>query len=89
MRSFRCNTVFTHAANRLNVIPLFASRAQAIRYAIFIFENALVGQFFCINGAKCYRVKTNVVADKQTNIPRVGSFCSYISFDEFMQVSIN
>lgn len=32
MRSFRCNTVFTHAANRLNVIPLFASRAQALRY---------------------------------------------------------
>ncbi|XP_076919155.1 sucrose-phosphate synthase 4-like [Bidens hawaiensis] len=32
MRSFRCNTVFTHAANKLNVIPLFASRAQALRY---------------------------------------------------------
>ncbi|KAJ9566857.1 hypothetical protein OSB04_002823 [Centaurea solstitialis] len=32
MRGFRCNTVFTHAAKRLNVIPLFASRAQALRY---------------------------------------------------------
>ncbi|KAI3821341.1 hypothetical protein L1987_08907 [Smallanthus sonchifolius] len=32
MRSFRCNTVFTHAANKLNVISLFASRAQALRY---------------------------------------------------------
>ncbi|CAH1424267.1 unnamed protein product [Lactuca virosa] len=32
MRGFRCNTVFTHAAKKLNVIPLFASRAQALRY---------------------------------------------------------
>ncbi|XP_071692233.1 sucrose-phosphate synthase 4 [Rutidosis leptorrhynchoides] len=32
MRGFRCNTVFTHATKRLNVIPLFASRAQALRY---------------------------------------------------------
>nr|XP_043607606.1 probable sucrose-phosphate synthase 4 [Erigeron canadensis] len=32
MRGFRCNAVFTQAANMLNVIPLFASRAQALRY---------------------------------------------------------
>lgn len=32
MRGFRCNLVFTHAASKLNVIPLFASRAQALRY---------------------------------------------------------
>ncbi|KDP31602.1 hypothetical protein JCGZ_14827 [Jatropha curcas] len=32
MRGFRCNPVYTHAASRLNVIPLFASRKQALRY---------------------------------------------------------
>ncbi|CAN1812685.1 Sucrose-phosphate synthase 4 [Linum perenne] len=32
MRGFRCNLVYTHAATRLNVVPLFASRVQAIRY---------------------------------------------------------
>ncbi|CAH9115959.1 unnamed protein product [Cuscuta epithymum] len=32
MRGFRCNTVYTHAGLRLNVIPLYASRSQAIRY---------------------------------------------------------
>ncbi|KAL3503930.1 hypothetical protein ACH5RR_033771 [Cinchona calisaya] len=32
MRGFRCNIVYTHAASRLNVLPLFASRAQAMRY---------------------------------------------------------
>ncbi|KAK3034316.1 hypothetical protein RJ639_032656 [Escallonia herrerae] len=32
MRGFRCNLVYTHAGARLNVIPLFASRAQALRY---------------------------------------------------------
>lgn len=32
MRGFRCNLVYTHAASRLNVLPLFASRAQAMRY---------------------------------------------------------
>ncbi|KAH6833965.1 Sucrose-phosphate synthase family protein [Perilla frutescens var. hirtella] len=32
MRGLRCNLVYTHAASRLNVIPLFASRAQALRY---------------------------------------------------------
>ncbi|KAL6498384.1 sporulation-specific protein 4 [Orobanche hederae] len=31
-RGLRCNLVYTHAASRLNVIPLFASRAQALRY---------------------------------------------------------
>ncbi|TMW93960.1 hypothetical protein EJD97_010949 [Solanum chilense] len=32
MRGFRCNVVYTHAASRLNVTPLFASRSQALRY---------------------------------------------------------
>ncbi|KAF8405662.1 hypothetical protein HHK36_007738 [Tetracentron sinense] len=32
MRGFRCNLVYTHASSRLNVVPLFASRAQALRY---------------------------------------------------------
>ncbi|KAL2467557.1 putative sucrose-phosphate synthase 4 [Forsythia ovata] len=32
MRGLRCNLVYTHAASRLNVIPLFASRDQALRY---------------------------------------------------------
>lgn len=32
MRGFRCNIVYSHAASRLNLVPLFASRAQAIRY---------------------------------------------------------
>ncbi|XP_061337414.1 sucrose-phosphate synthase 4 isoform X2 [Gastrolobium bilobum] len=32
MRGFRCNLVYTHAGLRLNVIPLFASRKQALRY---------------------------------------------------------
>ncbi|KAK6940371.1 Glycosyl transferase, family 1 [Dillenia turbinata] len=32
MRGFRCNLVYTHAASRLNVLPLFVSRAQALRY---------------------------------------------------------
>ncbi|XP_074371733.1 sucrose-phosphate synthase 4 [Apium graveolens] len=32
MRGFRCNLVYTHAGSRLNVMPLFASRAQALRY---------------------------------------------------------
>nr|QHZ00909.1 sucrose phosphate synthase 4 [Paeonia lactiflora] len=32
MRAFRCNLVYTHAQTRLNVVPLFASRAQALRY---------------------------------------------------------
>ncbi|CAI0556057.1 unnamed protein product [Linum tenue] len=32
MRGFRCNLVYTRAASRLNVVPLFASRMQAMRY---------------------------------------------------------
>ncbi|CAA7400438.1 unnamed protein product [Spirodela intermedia] len=32
MRGFRCNLVYTCAATRLNVVPLFASRTQAMRY---------------------------------------------------------
>ncbi|CAI9778176.1 unnamed protein product [Fraxinus pennsylvanica] len=32
MRGLRCNLVYTHAASRLNVIPVFASRDQALRY---------------------------------------------------------
>ncbi|WZZ34974.1 hypothetical protein YC2023_018375 [Brassica napus] len=32
MRGLRCNIVYTHAATRLNVIPLCASRLQAVRY---------------------------------------------------------
>ncbi|TYH18394.1 hypothetical protein ES288_A05G267300v1 [Gossypium darwinii] len=32
MRGFRCNLVYTRAASRLNVVPLFASRIQALRY---------------------------------------------------------
>ncbi|KAA8528054.1 hypothetical protein F0562_035077 [Nyssa sinensis] len=32
MRGFRCNLIYTHAASILNVVPLFASRAQALRY---------------------------------------------------------
>ncbi|MQL83411.1 hypothetical protein Taro_015904 [Colocasia esculenta] len=32
MRGFRCNLVYTRACTRLNVVPLFASRAQALRY---------------------------------------------------------
>ena len=31
MRGFRCNLVYTRAASRSNVVPLFASRIQAIR----------------------------------------------------------
>ena len=31
MRGFRCNLVYTRAASRLNVVPLFASRIQALR----------------------------------------------------------
>ncbi|KAL5993241.1 sporulation-specific protein 4 [Asimina triloba] len=32
MRGFRCNLVYTRAGTRLNVLPLFASREQAVRY---------------------------------------------------------
>ncbi|KAK7322359.1 hypothetical protein VNO77_25738 [Canavalia gladiata] len=32
MSGFRCNLVYTHAGLRLNVIPLSASRKQALRY---------------------------------------------------------
>ncbi|KAE8022223.1 hypothetical protein FH972_008040 [Carpinus fangiana] len=32
MRGFRCNLVYTRAASRLNVVPLFATRIQALRY---------------------------------------------------------
>ncbi|KAM7253209.1 hypothetical protein ACFE04_025827 [Oxalis oulophora] len=32
MRGFRCNLIYTRAATRLNVVPLFASRVQALRY---------------------------------------------------------
>ncbi|XP_042492227.1 probable sucrose-phosphate synthase 4 [Macadamia integrifolia] len=32
MRGFRCSLVYTHASRRLNVVPLFASRAMALRY---------------------------------------------------------
>ncbi|KAI4318256.1 hypothetical protein L6164_026045 [Bauhinia variegata] len=32
MRGFRCNLVYTHAGLRLNVVPLFATRKQALRY---------------------------------------------------------
>ncbi|KAJ4713890.1 Sucrose-phosphate synthase family protein [Melia azedarach] len=32
MRGFRCNLIYTRAASRLNVVPLFASRKQALRY---------------------------------------------------------
>lgn len=31
MRGFRCNLIYTRAASRLNVVPLFASRIQALR----------------------------------------------------------
>ncbi|CAK9137947.1 unnamed protein product [Ilex paraguariensis] len=32
MRGLRCNLVYTQAAKRLNVVPLIASRVQALRY---------------------------------------------------------
>ncbi|XP_050366270.1 sucrose-phosphate synthase 4-like [Argentina anserina] len=32
MRGFRCNLFYTRVASRLNVVPLFASRVQALRY---------------------------------------------------------
>ncbi|KAH9782012.1 putative sucrose-phosphate synthase 4 [Citrus sinensis] len=32
MRGFRCNLVYTRAGSRLNVVPSFASRIQALRY---------------------------------------------------------
>ncbi|XP_068651934.1 sucrose-phosphate synthase 4 isoform X2 [Aristolochia californica] len=32
MRGFRCNPLYVRAATRLNVVPLFASRAKALRY---------------------------------------------------------
>ncbi|KAL9437541.1 hypothetical protein AB3S75_023413 [Citrus x aurantiifolia] len=32
MRGFRCNLVYTRAGSRLNAVPLFASRIQALRY---------------------------------------------------------
>ncbi|XP_022939797.1 probable sucrose-phosphate synthase 4 isoform X1 [Cucurbita moschata] len=32
MRGLRCNIVYVRAASRLNVLPLFASRRQALRY---------------------------------------------------------
>ncbi|ONK77376.1 uncharacterized protein A4U43_C02F5880 [Asparagus officinalis] len=32
MRGFRCNLICTRACTRLNIIPLFASRAHALRY---------------------------------------------------------
>ncbi|XP_077231573.1 sucrose-phosphate synthase family protein [Tasmannia lanceolata] len=32
MRGFRCNLIYTRASTRLNVVPLFASRVQALRY---------------------------------------------------------
>ncbi|KAJ6849452.1 putative sucrose-phosphate synthase 4 isoform X1 [Iris pallida] len=32
MRGFRCNLIYTRACTRLNVVPLFASRAHALRY---------------------------------------------------------
>ncbi|XP_058200642.1 sucrose-phosphate synthase 4 isoform X2 [Rhododendron vialii] len=32
MRGFRCSLVYTHATTRLNVVPLLASRGQALRY---------------------------------------------------------
>ncbi|PON95157.1 Sucrose phosphate synthase [Trema orientale] len=32
MRGFRCNLIYTRAASRLNVVPLYASRIQALRY---------------------------------------------------------
>ncbi|XP_050254310.1 sucrose-phosphate synthase 4 [Quercus robur] len=36
MRGFRCNLVYTRAASRLNVVPMFASRIQALRYLSII-----------------------------------------------------
>ncbi|KAJ0026002.1 hypothetical protein Pint_06864 [Pistacia integerrima] len=42
MRGFRCNLVYTHAASRLNVVPLFASRKQALR-GDTDYENLLAG----------------------------------------------
>lgn len=32
MRGFRCSLVYSRASSRLNVVPLFASRIQALRY---------------------------------------------------------
>lgn len=32
MRGFRCNLIYTRSCTRLNLIPLFASRALALRY---------------------------------------------------------
>ncbi|GAV72021.1 Glycos_transf_1 domain-containing protein/S6PP domain-containing protein/Glyco_trans_4_4 domain-containing protein [Cephalotus follicularis] len=32
MRGFRCGFIYTRAASRLNVVPIFASRIQALRY---------------------------------------------------------
>lgn len=39
MRGIRCNLVYTHASSRLNVIPLYASRAQALRFVFHFFMN--------------------------------------------------
>ncbi|KAJ0010261.1 hypothetical protein Pint_34002 [Pistacia integerrima] len=42
MRGFRCNLVYTHAASRLNMVPLFASRKRALR-GDTDYENLLAG----------------------------------------------
>ncbi|GFY95144.1 sucrose-phosphate synthase family protein [Actinidia rufa] len=34
MRGLRCNVIYTRASSQLKVVPLFASRAQALRWAI-------------------------------------------------------
>lgn len=38
MRGFRCNLVYTRAGSRLNVVPSFASRIQALRFDLFQLE---------------------------------------------------
>lgn len=38
MRGFRCNIVYVRAASRLNVLPLYASRRQALRLESFHHE---------------------------------------------------
>ncbi|KAL5571755.1 hypothetical protein UlMin_021352 [Ulmus minor] len=51
MRGFRCNLIFTRAASRLNVVPLYASRVQALRH-LSVRWGIELSKMFVITGEK-------------------------------------
>eukprot|EP00246_Nothoceros_aenigmaticus_P009060 TRINITY_DN24356_c0_g1_i1.p1 TRINITY_DN24356_c0_g1~~TRINITY_DN24356_c0_g1_i1.p1 ORF type:complete len:1079 (-),score=209.77 TRINITY_DN24356_c0_g1_i1:461-3697(-) len=92
-RGLRCHVVYCRAATKLHLLPLLASRSQAMRYVFVRWGVELVNMFFImggngdtdyeemLSGAHKTVVLDNIVQAGSDKLLRVGSGCAR---DEFV-----